>query len=674
MIDLDEDNEVGESANNAPPQAVTDPDFYSRFGTDEESLLAKFARWRRKLDGHYSEWLSEAKECFDLVAGRQWTDNEISEMEEKLRIPTTFNRIQPTIDAVAGAEIQGRQQIQYFPREVGDSAVSEILTQGAEYEMGECDGNEEDSDAFRDCLICGVGVTETRPDTVNGEVSIICDRIDPLEILFDPGNRKACFADARFLKREKHMDEEEFEELWPGFSPTGDENDGKRVTVVDPRVRYTHGELGDNDKGDVVVCEWQWYENETTHLAAIEGKIVTLTTDEHAEALEANPNLDAVKQSRRVYYRAFTNGPQIMEVEEIYVGDFTYKAITGKRDRNKGTFYGLVRPMKDPQKFANKFFSQILHIINSNAKGGVMVEEGAVEDIRNFEASYAQADAITWVNDGALQGTNPRIIQKQAPAYPQGSDRMMQTSVDAIRDVTGVSQEMLGLADRDQPGVLEQQRKQQTYGILAAFFDARRRYMKLKGRLLLKLIQKYLPADKLVRIVGEDGSPQYVPLALEKDTMEYDIVVDEAPASPNQKVQTFQMLTQLMPLFSNADLPASFWAEMAKYSPLPAGLSAKLAKIITDQEKQQEAAEQAQAPMKQAAEQLQMQGAQADVADKAAGAQLKQAQAAEHAGAAQTDPVETDSAARLNAARVAEIENRIVNDLSNRTKTQEEYS
>jgi len=672
MIDLDEDNEVGESTNNAPPQAIVNDDYYNRFGSDEDSLLAKFGRWQKKLDGHYSEWLEEAKECFDLVAGRQWTDNEISEMEEKLRVPTTFNRIQPTIDAVAGAEIQGRQQIQYFPREVGDSAVSEILTQGAEYEMGECDGNEEDSDAFRDCLICGVGVTETRPETLDGDVSIICDRIDPLEVLFDPGNRKACFADARYLKREKHMDEEEFEELWPGFAPAGDDNEGKRVTVVDPRVRYTHGELGDNDKGDVKVCEWQWYENEPMYRAAIMGQIVDLTADEHAEALEMDPSLDAVKQSRRVYYRAFTNGSQIMEVEEIEIGDFTYKAITGKRDRNKGTFYGLVRPMKDPQKFANKFFSQILHIINSNAKGGVMVEEGAVEDIRNFESSYAQADAITWVNDGAV--TAGRIIQKQAPAYPQGSDRMMQTSVDAIRDVTGVSQEMLGLADRDQPGVLEQQRKQQTYGILAAFFDARRRYMKLKGRLLLKLIQRYLPADKLVRIVGQDGSPQYVPLALEKDTMEYDIVVDEAPASPNQKMQTFQMLTQLMPLFSNADLPASFWAEMAKYSPLPAGLSAKLAKIITDQEKQEQEAAQQQAPMKQAAEQLQMQGAQADVADKTAGAQLKQAQAQEHATAAQTDPAETVSVARLNAARIAEIENRIVNDLDQRTRNDGEAS
>lgn len=671
MIDLDEDNEVGESTNNAPPQAVVNDDYYGRFGSDEDDLLAKFGRWQKRLDGHYSEWLEEAKECFDLVAGRQWTDNEISEMEEKLRVPTTFNRIQPTIDAVAGAEIQGRQQVQYFPREVGDSAVSEILTQGAEYEMGECDGNEEDSDAFRDCLICGVGVTETRPETINGDVSIVCDRIDPLEVLFDPGNRKACFSDARYLRREKHMSEEEFEELWPGFAPAGDDNDGKRVTVVDPRVRYTHGELGDNDKGDVKVCEWQWYENETTYLAAINGEIVTMAAKEHHEAMEANPALDAVKQSRRVFYKAFTNGSQIMEVEEIEVGDFTYKAITGKRDRNKGTFYGLVRPMKDPQKFANKFFSQILHIINSNAKGGVMVEEGAVEDIRNFEDSYAQADAITWLKDGALSAE--RIQQKTAPAYPQGSDRMMQTSVDAIRDVTGVSQEMLGLADRDQPGVLEQQRKQQTYGILAAFFDARRRYMKLKGRLLLRLIQRYLPADKLVRIVGEDGSPQYVPLALSKDVAEYDIVVDEAPASPNQKMQTFQMLTQLMPLFSNADLPASFWAEMAKYSPLPAGLSAKLAKIITDQEKQQEAAAQAQAPMQQAAEQLQMQGAQADVADKAATAQLKQAQAAEHATAAQTDPSKTVSDARLNDARIAEIENRIVNDLSARTNTQEDF-
>ncbi len=648
-------------SNNSPPQPIVERSYYDRHGMDEGSLLARFDVWNKRLEGHYSEWLQESKECFDLVSGRQWTEEEISAMEEKLRVPCTFNRIQPTIDAVAGAEIQGRQQIQYFPREVGDTAVSEILTQGAEYEMGECDGDQEDSDAFRDTLICGVGVTETRPESDDGQMRIISERVDPLEVLFDPAKVKACYADSRYLRREKHMSEEEFAEMWPDEAPIGDDETGKRRTVVDPRVRYENGMLGDNDKGDVKVCEWQWFEVERYFLGGVEGQVQEINEEQLDTLLGENPQFAYVTQTRRVYYRAFTNGPTILEIGRIEAGDFTYKAITGKRDRNKGTFYGLVRPMKDPQKFANKFFSQILHIINSNAKGGVAVEEGAVDDIRNFEESWAQADAVTWLKDGAV--TANRILPKTPPAYPQGSDRMMQLSVEAVRDVTGVNMELLGLADRDQPGILEQQRKQAAYGILAAFFDARRRYMKMKGRLLLKLIQLYLPPDKLIRIVGEDGSPQYVPLALAKTTAEYDIVVDEAPAAPNQKLQTFQILTQLMPLFSNADLPAAFWAEIAKYSPLPASLSQKLSQIIT----QQEQAEAQAAPMQQ---EFAMRGAQAELAVKEGEAALKQAEAAQKISETQTVPAKDASEEQLTRARSAEIVNRSVNDLDQRTSTE----
>ncbi len=649
------------SLNNAAPQPVVERTYYDRHDTSEDNLLAKFDNWSLRLEGHYSEWQQEAKECFDLVAGRQWTETETSEMEEKLRVPVTFNRIQPTIDAVAGAEIQGRQQIQYFPREVGDTAVSEILTQGAEYEMGECDGDQEDSDAFRDCLICGVGVTETRPESDDGQVRLISERVDPLEVLFDPAKAKACFSDARYLRREKHMTDDEFAEMWPDQEPVGDDSTGKRVTIVDPRIRYENGMLGDNDKGDVKVCEWQWYEVERYVLGALGGEMQELTEEQLNTLLEANPQFQYTTQSRRIYYRAFTNGPTVLEVGEIEAGDFTYKAITGKRDRNKGTFYGLVRPMKDPQKFANKFFSQILHIINSNAKGGVAVEESAVDDIRNFEESWAQTDTVTWLKPGGVSGN--QIMPKTPPAYPQGSDRMMQLSVEAVRDVTGVNLELLGLADRDQPGILEQQRKQAAYGILAAFFDARRRYMKLKGRLLLKLIQLYLPADKLVRIVGDDGSPQYVPLALAKGTAEYDIVVDEAPAAPNQKLQTFQILTQLMPLFSNADLPAAFWAEIAKYSPLPASLSQKLSQIIT----QQEQAEAQAAPIQQ---EMAQRAATAEIGIKEGEAALKQAEAARAMGEARNLPAKDDSEEQLNRARSAEIVNRIVNDLDQRTTTE----
>ena len=125
-------------------------------------------------------------------------------MQALSRIPIVFNRIAPTIDAVSGAEIGNRQQVQYFPRQVGDTAIDDILTQGAEWIMDECEGNEEDSDAFRDALICGVGVTETRPD-FDKDSRITKERVDPLEVNWDPSSRKACFADARYLRRKRPM-------------------------------------------------------------------------------------------------------------------------------------------------------------------------------------------------------------------------------------------------------------------------------------------------------------------------------------------------------------------------------------------------------------------------------------------------------------------------------------
>lgn len=646
---------MADSLNNAAPQAVVQGEYYDRYSTDESGLLARFDRWGKRLDGHWSEWDEEAKNCFDLVAGRQWDEDERTAMEANRRIPVVFNRIQPTIDAVAGAEIQGRQQVQYYPREVGDSAVSDILTQGAEYEMQACDGEEEDSDAFRDCLICGVGITEMRPDASDGEVMLIKERVDPLEVKYDPGKVKANFSDARYLRRKKTMAEEEFEELWPDATPIGDDESGKRRTIVDPTIRYKNGMLGDNDKGDVEVCEWQWWEREQSAVIAGPDGEMEISQEDLALILEQSPNYPHAMKAKKVFWRAFTAGPQILEVSEIETGDFTYTAITGKRDRNKGVFYGLVRPMKDPQKFANKFFSQILHIINSNAKGGVMVEQGAVEDMRNFEETWAQADAITWTRDGAI--AQNRIMPKPPPAYPQASDKLMQESNAAIRDVTGVNLEMLGLADREQPGILEQQRKQSAYGILAAFFDARRRYMKMCGRKLLKLMQQYLPADKLVRIVGEDGSPQYVPLALSREVSQYDIVVDEAPQSPNQKLQTWQMMVQMMPLLQNADLDATLWAEIIRYSPLPAGVSAKLSKGLVEQEQRQA---QAEAPQQQLAQRA----AIAQVAD-------TEANAAHAAAEAQAKPIETEIKLIEARARMMKEANDAVNDLQARTSTQE---
>ncbi len=87
-------------------------------------------------------------------------------------------------------------------------------------------------------------------------------------------------------------------------------------------------------------------------------------------------------------------------------GEFTYKLITGKRDRNARCWYGLARPMEDPQRWANQFMSQLLAILAASTKGGMMLEADSVEDAKEFERSWAKPGANTyfrrvhWLTDG----------------------------------------------------------------------------------------------------------------------------------------------------------------------------------------------------------------------------------------------------------------------------------
>ncbi|PSA72686.1 hypothetical protein, partial [Corynebacterium diphtheriae] len=103
----------------------------------------------------------------------------------------SFNRFASNIDANAGAEITAREQVQYFPREVGDTRVNELLSQGAQWIRDRSDAEFEESEAYKDALICGMGWTETRlafEEEADGQV--VVDRVDPLEICSDPRTLK----------------------------------------------------------------------------------------------------------------------------------------------------------------------------------------------------------------------------------------------------------------------------------------------------------------------------------------------------------------------------------------------------------------------------------------------------------------------------------------------------
>jgi len=574
---------------------------------DDEELLGKLKRWEQEARKHWSKWREEARTCYDFFAGHQWSQDDKTSLIEQMRQPVTFNRIGPMIDAVTGAEILNRQEVRYQPRELGDVQVNELITAADEWARDLADTEDEESDAFSDLVICGMGWTETRMDySENPEGVIVDDRIDPLEMWTDPQARKRCLSDARYHIRARWRNKDELPKKWRAKLPVGGGTDDRYSTEdvqsgwTGPRDDYQREELGDKDAGvdrsrQVWVRHIQWREKEAAFRIAdpLSGQLRTVTKQESRQIAEMflaqgmrPPRAVQIEQDR--YFEAFLAGGVILEKRPIEANAFTFKAITGKRDRNAGTWYGLVRAMIDPQMWGNKFFVQIMHILNTAAKGGIMYETGAFANPRKALEEWARPDSAIELSQNALiQG---KVKEREARTYPQGLDRLMEFTLNNLPQTSGVNLEMLGLVDREQPGVLEVQRKKSGYAILAVFFDSLRRYRKEKGRLRLYYIQNYISDGRLIRIKGEDATSRYVPLVKQEGTAEYDVVVDEAPMSPNQKEAVWQMLMQMMPVLQNLDVPPDVWGLMLEHSPLPSHVSGKIRQTL------QQAAEQPEQP------------------------------------------------------------------------------
>lgn len=556
----------------------------------DEDLIKTIRGNFKESKKHSANWRSEAVRLFDFKAGHQWSPEDTAKLEEEDRAIVTFNRMGPYFDAVTGTEINNRQEIKYLPRTPGDSKKNEILTQAVKWALEGTDAQFEESDAFEDVLTCGMGWISTRMDYEdNADGMIAMEQCDPLEFVWPKEAKKRNLKDAKWLGRERWLSESEIEERWPDAeinpAATPWAEDVQPLEPHHANLAFLYREnnkSGYDDKtGKYRVVQYQYIEHEKVYRVAdsASGKLVTLP-ENRFKALQklsegSGVELQYVKQDKRVYKYCFVVGDEIVDRGELKCG-FTLKCITGKRDRNSNTWYGLARGMEDPQRWANKFLAQIMHIINTNAKGGLMAEEGAFIDPRKAEETWADPAAVVMLKNGGLQ----KVKERQAASYPTGLDKLLQFAIGSIPDVTGVNLEFMGAADRQQAGVLEQERKKAAFIILAGYFDSLRLYRKEQGRLLAHFIKEYMNDGRIIRITTDEGE-QAVPLQLTDEMMEYDIIVDQALSSPNLKEEVWGTLGQLIPQMLKAGVQVP--AEVFKFSPLPTEIANAFMKKMSGQ-------------------------------------------------------------------------------------------
>ncbi|UTD28227.1 hypothetical protein [Bradyrhizobium sp. WD16] len=581
---------------------------------DAEALFARLKGWFQQDFDRLTDWRKDAREDFAFTAGDQLTEEDKARLREMNRPIIVMNRIEPVIDSVAGSEVANRQEVQFIPRTQGDVAVNEVLTSAAKWFRDQCDAEDEESDAFRDTVICGMGWTETRLDYEDDpDGAPVVERVDPLEMVWDSSAKKRNLVDMRrvfHIRRDIPIEEaralcpgDEFEDADYNATWVDDAPDGRDQHHNDGRF-YNKGDQGDGQERaekTVTMVRAQWWERSPAYLVIDPTdpngqNILTLDKDDfeqlQAKAEAVGGRLRFTRSTRKAFKQAFL-GRIMLEIGEAPCKDhFSFKCITGKRDRNKNVWYGLVRGMKDPQRWANRWMAQTMHIINTSAKGGIAAERGAFfENDADGEASWAKQDAVTYLKQGAVSGQSPKFIAKPVSQFPQSSFELMQFAISSIRDTSGVNVELLGLASNSgQAASLDRQRKQSAMTILQSLFDSLRRYRKEQGRLLLYLIENYLSDGRLIKIVGEEGA-RYVPLIRQGGLNTYDVIVDEAPSSPNQKEATWSLLQQLLPVIGKM-LPPATWLALLKYSPLPSSAQDDIRKSLEQQQGQPDPAQQ----------------------------------------------------------------------------------
>lgn len=604
---------------------------------EKDETLAAIKQRFKLADDMSADWRQEAMELFDCYAGNQWSEVDKNEAREKLRPALTFNLTAKYIDAVSGLQIANRMDIRYIPREMGDVKVNEVLTAAADWVRDGCNALTEESEAWKDMLISGMGCTETFVDTMDDpEGRILVERRDPIEMFVDPAARALNLSDARYMMRIRYMDQEEIEERWPnkaddlgvdhmGIEPAQDYGWGEYLHNASEAWRYDSQPFGEYTRKTQPVVEYQWYERGKMY------RFFTPMGNRDVSPKQADVLRDVLKKqgipfrdkqfSGKQYKRAFAAGNIILsQGDSPYQSGFTYGFMTGKRDRNNNTFHGIGRALKEPQQFVNKIFSEAVHIMNTQAKGGLMAEEDAFVDPKRAEDQWASPESIVWTEPGAIaQG---KITPKPQSQIPAAFDKFLMFAMNALPETSGLNLEIMGMTNKVQPGIVEHQRKQAAMTMIQWAFDSLRSYYDYHGKMLAHYIKDYIADGRLIRITGNQGDEKFIPLIKDQMTHDFDIIVDESPTSANQKEKTFAVMMELLPIMaqSGQGIPPEFW----EHSPLPSDLAGELAKKMRPDPQQQQMQQQIQ----QKNVELELGQKEADIQKTQAETQAKQAEAA----------------------------------------------
>ena len=467
-----------------------------------------------------SEWRKTAKEDYDFMRGKQWTDADLKVMKQKSRPVITINRIRPVINLLSGYAAQNETEPDFLPRSEEDDRVARVAKGITKYTFDKTNYQSVKKKAFKDAVICGVGnywvSYEFDYARMDGRIQI--KNVSPFDVFVDPECKEDDLSDAFYCGRYSWENPEKLKQI---YADKADEitmlahkyDDSELETVNTEPLWYSR------DLKKLRVVQYWYKEYTRKKIFSADGMIVDESQpDLYSAFLMSGAEPEEIPVTK-IRYATFCGEVLLEEGESPYkhnqfplVRQYCYLSGYGEDVDDGLEPAGIVRDLKDAQRELNKNRSQRMHIVNQQSLGvrfwtGPQFDEKEKKEIRNLSttpgANIFLKPGVTFT-DGLPSAQSVNNIELE------------NRSSSDFYTISGITPESLSGSIGAMSGKAIDLRQSVTTVQTAEIFDKAKEAELQIVKLLWGdtytpgLIPQFYNKDKVMRILGEDGKKEFV--------------------------------------------------------------------------------------------------------------------------------------------------------------------
>ncbi len=513
-----------------PPTPVAYESIPESLRTEDMLASSQWMAYTRARDNGHTKFCTDAKKFERFYIGEQWDDKVALALDAEFRPHHSINLVLSTINAILGEYIAQRQEIVFKAKGKGASeGTADALTKMAKHISDDSHSRWVEKSVVADALIMDRGFFDLRLDqaeNITGEIRE--SDLDPIDVLIDPGARSydprtwsevfttrwmtpdqiAIMYGAQYSDKLRYVSSTESGEYGIDAVDMGPEtfSQDKNYYTSGPNANgqaYGYGEDWRRVKRLRVVERQYYIMTQRPYFVDVatgdKSPVPDSWPKEKVEAVRAAAGLQIVPQMERRVRWTVTVCKYVLKDGWSPYRRFTI--IPFFPYFRRGRPFGAVRNLIDPQELLNKTSSQTLHVVNTTANSGWIIEAGSLVNMTADELRKVGAKTGLVIEYNRNSTAPTKILPNQVPS---GLERIAGNAVMYFRNISGVSDAILGQPGSEISGDALAIKERRGLTQLDTVFDNLAYTRQLRAEMLLEIIQDFYTEERILKVIVTD--------------------------------------------------------------------------------------------------------------------------------------------------------------------------